>query len=347
MSRLHIVEVKPGMRLEKAITLANGKVLLMSGTILSINNIEKLKEIGIQEIDIADRYTLLITPEDKMQELLEEDFVRILRSIAPNRPEANKNDNVVKVASMLEQVIKKVARNRIVLDYMAQLRIIDKVKLYEHSVNTAVLCGIVAGCMELEMQDIVYTVIGGLLHNIGVAEMPMLLNIKDFTPAQRNLWNEHPTYGYYFAVQQDIPREIANCIQYHHEKWDGSGYPKGAKGEEIPKLARIVGVCAHYSANTIYKNVTPYMAVEELYGASGIYYDAEVVKAFVNNIPIYPLGVMVRLSTGEVGIVTNIRKNEGPRPIIKVYFNRVNRPITEDRIVDLGVERTIFIDEIL
>ena len=89
------------------------------------------------------------------------------------------------------------------------------------------------------------------------------------------------------------------------------------------------------------------MAIEELYGTSGIYYDPEVVKVFVNNIPIYPLGVMVRLSTQEVGIVSNIRKNEGPRPIVKIYYNRVNRPITEDKIVDLGKERTIFIEEIL
>ena len=89
------------------------------------------------------------------------------------------------------------------------------------------------------------------------------------------------------------------------------------------------------------------MAIEDLYGASGMYYDPDVVNAFVNNIAIYPLGEMVRLSTKEVGIVSNIRKNEGPRPIVKVYYNRVNRPISEDKIIDLGVERTVFIEEIL
>ena len=347
MSELHLSEVKPGMKLEQAVVLPDGKTLLSTGTILSISNIEKLQEFGVKLVNIADRYTHLITPVDKMQTQLVEDFDRVLRRIAPRTPEANKSDEVVKVATLLERIIQKIAKNETVLEFMVELRIIDKVKLYEHSVHTAVLAGLVAGSMGLDVENVLCAVTGGLLHNIGVAEMPTLLNIPQMTPQQENLWREHPTYGYYFAIQKNIPRVIANCIQYHHERYDGSGYPKGIKGEEIPLLARILSICAKYSAAVIYQNVSPYMAVEEIYGASGIYYDPEVVKAFVNNIPIYPLGVMVRLSTKEVGIVSNIRKNEGPRPIVKVYYNRVNRPITEDKVIDLGKERTIFIEEIL
>ncbi len=347
MSELHITEVKPGMRLEQAVLMQDGRALLSAGTILSINNIDKLKEFGIACVQIADRYTHFITPSDKMQSLLTMDFVRILRRIAPDNADANKNDRVVKTAAMLEQLIPKIAKNEAVLEFMVELRIIDKLKLYEHSVHTAVLAGLVAGGMGLDAENILCAVAGGLLHNIGVAEMPSLLNITDMTPQQMNLWKEHPTYGYYFAIQKNIPRAIANCIQYHHEKYDGSGYPKGASGEEIPLLARIISLCAKYSSSVTYKNISPHIAVEEIYGASGMYYDPAVVDAFVNNIPVYPLGVMVRLSTGEVGIVANIRKNRGPRPIVKVYYNRVNRPITEDKVIDLGVERTVFIEEVL
>lgn len=347
MSELHLSEVKPGMKLEQAVVLPDGKTLLSSGTILSINNIDKLQEFGVKVINVADRYTHLITPTDKMQTQLVDDFIRILRSIAPKNPEANKNDEVVKVANILEHIIPKIAKNEAILEFIVELRIIDKIKLYEHSVHTAVLSGLVAGSMGLDVENILCAVTGGLLHNIGVAEMPSLLNIENMTPQQMNLWKEHPTYGYYFAIQKNIPRVIANCIQYHHERYDGSGYPKGIKGEEIPILARIVKICSKYSAAITYQNISPYLAVEEIYGASGIYYDPEVVNAFVNNIPIYPLGVMVRLSTKEVGIVSNIRKNKGPRPIVKVYYNRVNRPITEDKVIDLGIERTIFIEEIL
>ena len=347
MSMLNIVELKPGMKLEQTVYSKGDKVLLSSGTILSIRNIEKLKEYKIEEVDVADRNTLFISPTDKMQESLVKDFIRVLRETSPKRREANKNDNVIKVAAQLEALIPKIATKEEVLNFMVELRIIDKVRLYDHSIYTAVLSGLVAGCLGLGIEDMICAVIGGLLHNVGMAEMPTLVRCDEMNPQQESLYKEHPTYGYYFALQKDIPRVIANCIQSHHELWNGSGFPKGIAGEEIPLLARIVSVCEHYSSAIMYKNILPYMAIEELYGASGFYYDPQVVNAFVNNIPIYPLGVMVRLSTKEVGIVSNIRKNEGPRPIVKIYFNRVNRPITEDKIIDLGKERTIFIEEIL
>lgn len=344
---LSVVELKPGMKLEQTVYSDDNKVLLSSDTILTIRNIEKLKEYKIEEVDVADRNTLFISPTDKMQESLINDFIKMLRETSPKRREANKNDKVMKVAAQLEAIIPKIARKEEVLDFLVELRIIDKQRLYDHSIYTAVLSGLVAGCLELGIEDMIYAVIGGLLHNIGMAEMPTLVSCNEYNPQQESLYREHPTYGYYFALQKDIPRVIANCIQSHHEKWNGSGFPKGISGEEIPLLARIVSVCEHYSSAVIYKNIPPYMAIEELYGASGFYYDPQVVNVFVNNIPIYPLGVMVRLSTKEVGIVSNIRKNEGPRPVVKIYFNRVNRPITEDKIVDLGIERTIFIEEIL
>lgn len=347
MGLLNINEVTAGMELERAImSPENGQCLLKSGSILSIKNIEKLKELEITSLHIKDRNTIFISPHDKMQKMLIADFITKLRQTAPKNPEANKNDYIVKIANYLEILILKIAKNEEILDFLVQLRIINKTFLYDAAIDTAVLSGLVAGSMKLGNEEIASAVIGGLLHDIGIAEMPFLINIENRAPQQESLWREHPTYGYYFASQQNIPKNIAYSIRHHHERFDGSGYPKGLVGKDIPILARIISVCSHYS-DLIIKNTPPYMAVEELYGTSGLYFDPDVVNAFVNNIPIYPLGVMVRLSTKEVGIVANIRENNGPRPIIKIFYNRVNRPITEDKIIDLGKERTIFIEEIL
>lgn len=347
MSILSLSHIKPGMKLEQTVYSPEGKSLLTAGSVITNRNIEKFKEYGIAEVDVADIYTLFISPYDKMEELLVEDFTRILRKISPNRPEANKNDNVVKIAKQVEELIKKLAKSEEIVSFLVELRVIDKRRLYENGLYTAVLSGLVAGCLGLSTEEVVCAIVGGLLHDIGMEEMPSILAMKELPPQEESLWKEHPTYGYYFALQKNIPRAIANCIQFHHENWNGSGFPKNLQGEDIPISARIVRVCAHYANAVINKDVMPYMAIEELYGASGLYFDPKVVEAFADNIAIYPLGAMVRLSTKEVGIVSNIRKNKGPRPVVKIYYNRVNRPITEDKIIDLGKERTIFIEEIL
>jgi hypothetical protein len=91
----------------------------------------------------------------------------------------------------------------------------------------------------------------------------------------------------------------------------------------------------------------PYEAMEYLYGGSNIYFDKNIVDAFVKNITLYPLGSLVRHTTGEVGIISNVRQNKGPRPIVNVFYNRFNKPLSQPHIVDLGKERTVFISEVL
>lgn len=346
--KLSIREVKPGMQLEQTINdPVTGICLLSAGTTLSIKNIDKIKEHKIEFVEIADRYSVFISPSDRIARNLVKDFLTTLREVCPLRPEANMNDKVVEVAKQLEGIIPVIARNDKILTFLVEQKIVNNKFLYENSIHTAVYSGIVAGCMNLSLEDIVCCISGALLHDIGLCEMPILIGADNLNGQQQQLYQEHPTYGYYFAVQNEISRKIAECILHHHERFDGSGYPKGLKGEDIPLTARIISVCADYVEQVICRGQSPYLAVEALYGASGIYYDYNVVLAFVNNIPVYPLGEIVRLSTKEVGIVSNIRKNDGPRPIVKVYFNRMNKPITEDKIIDLAVERTIFIEEIL
>ena len=95
--KIAIKEVKPGMRLEKAV-MANDsdKCLLVADTTLTIKNIDKLKEYEIEWVEIADRNTVFITPNDKIAESLIRDFKSYLKKTSPSRPEANKNDKVIK-----------------------------------------------------------------------------------------------------------------------------------------------------------------------------------------------------------------------------------------------------------
>ena len=134
---------------------------------------------------------------------------------------------------------------------------------------------------------------------------------------------------------------------HHHENWDGSGYPDGLKAEKIPIGSRIISVCEKYDSLIRQENYQHYQAIEYIYGTGGIYFDPEVVHAMCSRLAVYPLGSLVRLSSGDVGVVANVRKNEGPRPVVRVYFNRLNKPYAQPKEVDLGQQLTVFIQEML
>lgn len=345
---LSIAQVKPGMILEKPVMLpGSDKCLLNAGVALSLKNIARMRELQIPSVHIADRNTIYISPVDKIAEAFVSDFMQYSRSLCPNQPEANLSDEICELARRNEKLAIKLSTNEDILSFLLQQKITDNKGLYRYSIMTCVLSGLVAARMNMSPDGIIKCMTGALLSDIGLCEMPTLIGKEDFDGQQLALYMEHPTYGYHFAVQNNIDREAAECIQSHHERWNGSGYPRKLKEEEIPLSARIVAVCSHYASHIAYKNDKPYLAIEEIYGGSGIFFDYEVVKCFTSTIPVYPLGALVRLSTGEVGIVANIRKNEGGRPIVKVHYNRFNRSITESKIIDLGKERTIFIEEVL
>ncbi len=346
---LTIAQLKPGMILEKPVYVPeNNTLLLNAGVAISLKNIARMRELQIPSVHVVDRNTIYISPTDKMAEAFLTDFLYFSRGLCPNRPEANLSDEICDLARSNEKIAAKISSDEEILSFLLVQKITDNKRLYQYSITTCVLSGLIAGRMGLSSEEIQHCMIAGLLSDIGMSEMPTLIGREGNSNDQEiALYKEHPTYGYYFAVQQNIHRDIAEYIRCHHERFDGSGYPRGLKGEEIPLCARIIAVCSHYASHTIYNENKPYVAIEEIYGSSGIFFDYEVVKAFITTIPIYPLGALVRLSTGEIGIVANIRRNEGGRPIVKIHFNRFNRPITENKIIDLGKERTVFIEEVL
>lgn len=186
--KISIKEVKPGMKLEKAVMSAdNDKCLLSSNTTLSIKNIEKLKEYEIEWVEIADRNTVFITPNDKIAESLVKDFKTYLKKTSPSRPEANKNDKVITIARQLEVIIQQIAKNEKILSQLMELKIVNNRFLYESSIRAAVLSGIVAGCMDLSIEDIVACVSGALLHDVGLCEMPTLIGMENMKPQEEQL----------------------------------------------------------------------------------------------------------------------------------------------------------------
>lgn len=348
MIRMNIENLLEGMIIAEPITCPiTGKILLNSGSKLTTSTIESLKVRKIYKIAITDQYTLFVDPVDTMTKELTKLLQDEIKKMAPDIPEANISDKMVKISKTSRKIANNILQNRSVVQYCVLMKLIDDSFLFKHAVNTCVLALLVAGAMNLAEDSVEKVGTGALLHDIGLCEMPLVVNTKQRSSQQESLWREHPTYGYYFAKEIGLPEEVAEIILHHHENWDGKGYPKNLSGQDIPLGARIVAICETYDRLLYQENYPHTKALEFLIDGRHKYFDGNIVQIFINNLAVYPLGSMVRLSTGEVGVVVNVRKNQGDRPIVRVYYNRVNRPLTTPYDVDLSAKRNILIDKVL
>lgn len=348
MYKIALSEARVGMVLAETVMSADGKqMLLKTGQVLNQAMIHKLEERDIQIITVADIYSLQINPIDQMQITLKKTYMETLAKYSSPQQVGNKRDDIPKIVKAMVEIIGDICKSEMILDYCLQMRMVTEKNLYLKAVETSVFAGLLAGVSGCAGQELYNIMVGGLLHDTGCLEMTFLVGKEKKTPQEELLWKEHPTYGYYFAIQNNLSREVAEIIQNHEERYDGSGYPHGLVGDKIPLGARIVAICANVTENIVYNHMKPYEAWEIIYGTSGIYFDAALVKLFVGSIALYPMGALVRLSTGEVGVIVNIRKNLGARPVVKVFYNSFHKPLSSPVLIDLGEHRTVFVEEIL
>ncbi|SEM35816.1 MULTISPECIES: HD-GYP domain-containing protein [unclassified Candidatus Frackibacter] len=348
MEKIKTENLTPGMILvEPVIAKKNDRVLLRSGVKLTSKRINAIRKLGVEEVAIASQYTLLTEPETTTIKELNYLIKREIRRLAPDDPEANTSDQMVEVSKKARAITDKILRSEEVIKFSIRMKILDNEFFFKHSVITCALSLLVAGAMNLSDKDLFRIGTAALLHDLGLGEMPFLIKPEAPEEPDNALWKEHPTYGYYLAKEAGVSRKICRLIRLHHEKWNGSGFPKGLQGEEIPLGARIISLCETYDTLTRHNSYPPHEAIEYFYGTGDVIFDSNVVKAFTNNIAVYPLGSLVRLSNKEVGVVVNVRKNKGPRPIVRVYYNSVNRRLENPKIIDLGEEKTTFITEVL
>lgn len=224
---------------------------------------------------------------------------------------------------------------------------------YFHSLNVTVLSlilGRAAGVDTFtEMRDIAQ---GALLHDVGKAMIPTQVLLKDteFTHAEQKLIEMHPGYGIkLMQTVEDLPRGVREIIMFHHEMLDGSGYPKGLKGESIPRGARIVGIANAYdnlcNQRIPARSKTPSEALSFMYKNEVAKYDKASLSAFIKALGIYPPGTVVLLKSGRVGIVMSVDASDLLHPDLMLYDAAI--PKEEAAVVNLrrdlddAVERTL------
>lgn len=159
-----------------------------------------------------------------------------------------------------------------------------------HSNRVSQLCKFLGMAMELPDIDIYKLEISGLFHDIGkIAIQDHIINKSG--PLSIQEWGEimkHPEVGSWILSSSIEMPDIAKYVLYHHERYDGSGYPKGLKADEIPLLSRIISVADSYDAMTNQRSYKETLdqetAVRELVSNKGKQFDPDVVDIFVEKV---------------------------------------------------------------
>ena len=200
---------------------------------------------------------------------------------------------------------------------------------YIHSVNVAVLSVAIAMHLKFPEDKIQSIAQGSILHDIGKAKVPLEIINKTgkLTDEELKVIQRHPVIGSQIIRKDKITDNIIEeIIHYHHENYDGTGYPNHTQGVQMSRFASIVSIADYYDALTTkrpYKEIfEPPEAIKNIYSVSGTKFDPRVVHHFIRIIGVYPIGSMVELSDGRIATVISFTPDNLLKPVVKTLFNK-------------------------
>lgn len=352
INKVPLKEAKPGMEIGKMVLTSDKKVIISEGTILNDIIIEGLIAWGIRDVfireqifndDVEFKHDFSVNETENQRQFYEEyektiDVVKSTFCSIRYFKELPLDQMKELAGQAIEKMISRVG----VINHIYMMRRQDDYT-FHHSINVAIICGILGKWMGITGIKLKELVLAGLLHDVGKMRIPLEILNKpgQLTLDEFEIMKQHTTHGYQMLQQsQTISREVSFGILQHHEKMDGSGYPLGVDGSRINEFAKIMAVADVYDAMTsdrVYRGgVVPFVVVEmmvkEMFGKL----DPMACSTFLNNVKDYLVGNVVILSDGREAEVIHMGHYLASRPVVFA---------DNGEIIDLEVRKDISIVE--
>jgi HD-GYP domain-containing protein (c-di-GMP phosphodiesterase class II) len=213
---------------------------------------------------------------------------------------------------------------------------------YNRSVGTAVWCLLVGRQLGFDREMLDDLAIGGMLLDIGNARIPKSIAATEgaISPEQYESLREHVDLGIeILECSQGVTENVFEMVRCHHERADGSGYPRGLRGNQIPAFARIAAIADCYDAMTTISPYSQPMAgydvARALNDMRGKEFAAEVVDQFLATMGMFPVGSIVELNDGSIAVVLEQNPNNVLKPKVMVLLDKDHQQLPERRVVEM------------
>ena len=242
--------------------------------------------------------------------------------------------------SVVTDCVDSILRNPSALMWMAKIKHVDYYTM-EHCLNVCVL-GIAFGRhLRMDKEDLIRLGTGGMLHDVGKMQIPdeILNKPARLTEEEFSIMKRHPELGRSLLKKSEGTLSYAVDVAFnHHEKMDGSGYPRGLFARELSEYSRIISIVDAFDAMTsdrcYAKARSTLDALKVIYRERGVHFDEEYALEFIQLMGPYPPGTIVELANGAVGIVLSSQERKRHLPKVKLVLDQEKRSQPEE-IVDL------------
>jgi len=315
------------MVLGKSLYANNGALLLRRDSVLKQGYIDALQEIGYPGIYIEDDFSKGIEVREVIDPEMRNNAIVAVQGLF-TETKFTEQKKAMRMAKQIENIVKHIVThimsNRDTVMNIAFLKTFDNYT-FQHCVDVGVLSIMLGAELKLKRSALVQLGKAAFFHDIGKTMVPKNILHKParLTPEEFDIMKEHTQYGYDCLMSNlKQSKSIYNSALYHHEKYNGTGYPYGIRGDEIPLFPKIIAIADVYDAlisKRVYKDgMIPSEAYEFVMNNGGEHFDPQIVNTFVRKIPPYPVGTTVILSDGRDALVVKNRQSFMLRPLVKV-----------------------------
>ena len=323
--------LKPGKKLAKSVFNDNGQTLISEGVPLTERMIKRLNELGITFVYIQDGRTNDIEPSQPISSKLRSMAIETIENMFvefQNEKTLSKSFVVEKTTRHLTKLIRsvlfEVKNSKELITLLSDVYTYDNY-IFTHSLHVTLYTLAIGSELKLTEKQLEILGLGAILHDVGKMNVPVEILLKPgrLTDDEYIEVKRHTEYGFQLLRNvSTVPLVAAHCAYQHHERIDGSGYPRGITGEEIHHFAKVLAVADVFDAvtsNRVYRRaMLPHEGLEILYSGVGTLFDTKIVEAFRRAVVIYPVGLTVYLNDGRKGVVSKQNQGLSERPVIRI-----------------------------